>query len=319
MTEKVDLKAINQIEILTLQDNYIDMGAKDNNEIVQRPTPFNGHEIKINFLAEHGLSALVKINRGKAARALLFDFGFSKHGAAYNADVLDVDLTVVEALVLSHGHPDHSGGLKKLAEKIGKPTIPLVLHPAAFRNPRYLKAPNGFTAYFPPFIRENVEAYGTIPVETTTPYPLLDSGAVFLGQIPKATAFEQDTPNRFYEENGIEKQDMIEDDSAIAFNLKDKGLVIISGCAHSGIVNTVTHAIDVTGIERIWAIMGGFHLSGADIDTVVQPTVDALKEFNPRYIIPTHCTGREAVLEIENQMPKSFILNMVGTKLTFSS
>lgn len=319
MAAKIDLKAIDRVEILTLQDNYIDLVAQDSNEVVQRAMPLKGGEIKNSVLAEHGLSVLITINQADAARALLFDFGFSEHGAAFNAEALDVDLTIVEALALSHGHLDHMGGMKKLVEKIGKPAIPLVLHPEAFRNPRFLKARSGVKAYFPPFTLEDIEASGVTPVETTQPYPMLDGAAVFLGQVPRVTAFEQGAPNLFYEEEGIEKQDLIEDDTAVVFNLKDKGLVIISGCAHSGIVNTVTHAIDVTGIERVWAIMGGFHLSGADVDTVIQPTVDALKQLNPRYIIPTHCTGRQAVLEIEKQMPECFIMNMAGTQLTFAA
>ncbi len=319
MDAKIDLKAIDRVEILTLQDNYIDLVAQDNNEVVQRAMPLKGSEIKNSVLAEHGFSALVTINQADDARSLLFDFGFSEHGAAFNADALDADLTIVEALALSHGHLDHVGGMKKLVEKIGKPAIPLVLHPDAFRNPRFLKASNGFKAYIPPFTPEKAEANGATLVETTHPYPMLDGAAVFLGQIPRVTTFEQGAPNLFYEEDGIEKQDLIEDDTAIIFNLKDKGLVIISGCAHSGIVNTVTHAIDVTGIERVWAIMGGFHLSGANVDTVIQPTLDALKELKPHYIIPTHCTGRQAIGEIEKQMPECFIMNMAGTKLTFAA
>jgi 7,8-dihydropterin-6-yl-methyl-4-(beta-D-ribofuranosyl)aminobenzene 5'-phosphate synthase len=319
MAAKIDLNAIDRVEILTLQDNYIDLVAQDSNEVVQRAMPFKGGEIKNSVLAEHGLSALVTINQADAARALLFDFGFSEHGAAFNAQALDVDLTIVEALALSHGHLDHLGGMKRLVEKIGKPAIPLVLHPEAFRNPRFLKAPNGFKAYFPPFTLDEIEASGVTPVETKQPHPMLDGAAIFLGQIPRVTAFEQGAPNLFYEEDGVEKQDLIEDDTAVVFNLQDRGLVIISGCAHSGIVNTVTHAMDVTGIDRVWAIMGGFHLSGADVDTVIQPTVDALKQLNPRYIIPAHCTGRQAVLEIEKQMPECFIMNMAGTKLTFAA
>lgn len=319
MAARIDLKAIDCVEILTLQDNYIDMGARDSNKIIQRSGPFKGNEIKNNLLAEHGFSVLVTTHQEKDERALLFDFGFSEHATAFNVDALDGDLTIVEALALSHGHPDHAGGMKKLVEKIGKPAIPLVLHPAAFRNPRYLKAPGGFTAYFPPFTRETVETLGITLVESTDAVPILDGAAVFLGQVPRVTPFEQIAPNRFYEENGIEKQDIIEDDTSIVFNLRDKGLVIISGCAHSGIINTVSHAIDITGIEQIYAIMGGFHLSGADFDSVIQPTVDGLKEFKPHYIIPTHCTGRQAIGEIEKQMSKSFIMNMVGTKLTFAN
>jgi 7,8-dihydropterin-6-yl-methyl-4-(beta-D-ribofuranosyl)aminobenzene 5'-phosphate synthase len=319
MDAKIDLIAIDRIEILTLQDNYINLVAQDSNDVVQRALPLKGGEIKSSILAEHGFSALITINQGDAARALLFDFGFSENGAAFNADALDADLTLVEAMALSHGHLDHVGGMKKLVEKIGQPAIPLILHPEAFRNPRFSKAPDGFKAYFPPFTPEKARASGAKLVATKHPYKMLDGAAVFLGQIPRETSYEQGAPNLFYEEDGIEKRDMLEDDTAIVFNLKDKGLVIISGCAHSGIINTVTYATNLTGIGRVWAIMGGFHLSGASVEKVIQPTVKALKQIKPHYIIPTHCTGRQATGYIEKQMPQNFILNMAGTKLTFTA
>jgi 7,8-dihydropterin-6-yl-methyl-4-(beta-D-ribofuranosyl)aminobenzene 5'-phosphate synthase len=100
-------------------------------------------------------------------------------------------------------------------------------------------------------------------------------------------------------------------------NLKDKGLVILSGCAHAGIVNTVRYAIHTTGIDRIHAIMGGFHLSGPFFEPLIDETTRELQKMNPTYIIPTHCTGRKAIMEIEKKMPEQFILNMAGTKLTF--
>ena len=105
----------------------------------------------------------------------------------------------------------------------------------------------------------------------------------------------------------------------MVFNIRGRGLVVVSGCAHSGIVNTVAYARQVTGIDKVMAIMGGFHLGGMDLDTVVKPTVDALKAFDPTYIIPTHCTGRQAIQLIEKEMADAFILNMSGTRLTFSA
>jgi 7,8-dihydropterin-6-yl-methyl-4-(beta-D-ribofuranosyl)aminobenzene 5'-phosphate synthase len=105
----------------------------------------------------------------------------------------------------------------------------------------------------------------------------------------------------------------------MVFNVRDKGLVVISGCAHAGIVNTVAHARQTTGVDKVMAVMGGFHLGGQDVDQVVKPTIAALKALTPTYVIPTHCTGRLAVQMIEKEMPDQFILNMSGTRLTFSA
>jgi len=102
-------------------------------------------------------------------------------------------------------------------------------------------------------------------------------------------------------------------------NVKGKGLVVLSGCSHSGIINTVTYAKKITGIEKVHAVMGGFHLSGPLFEPIIEATTEAMKEIAPNYIIPCHCTGRNAIMHIEKEMPDRFILNMSGTKLTFSA
>lgn len=314
----IDLNPLDRVEILTLQDNYIDIAAGDSTDIIQR-IPLKDGEIKNTILAEHGFSALITVSAGDRSRRLLFDFGLSEFGAAFNADALHADLTAVETMALSHGHFDHSGGFRQLARKVGKQGIPLVVHPAAFRRPRYLKITEKFKVYFPAFTQEMVQEAGLDLVETVDPYPLLDGDILFLGEIPRETDFEKGMPNAYYEQDGEEKFDAIEDDSAIVMNLKGKGLVILSGCAHAGIINTVNHAKKITGIDTIHAVMGGFHLTGKHFEPFIKPTAEALKAFKPDYVIPTHCTGRNAINYIEQEMPKQFLLNMSGTKLTLAS
>lgn len=319
MSPDLPIKPVDRVVILTLQDNTIDLVQQDNNAVVQRAMPMVGLEMKNSLLAEHGFSSLVTVTKGDVARSMLFDFGFSEHGAAANADALGADLTLVEQMALSHGHLDHVGGIRALVEKTGQKPISLVLHPSAFRNPRFLKRQDGVKVHFPAFTRDEAAAAGAAVIDTDKPYSMLDNMAVFLGQIPRLTTFEQGAPNLFCEIEGQEKQDPFDDDSAMVFNVQDRGLVVISGCAHSGIVNTVTYARKVTGIEKVMAIMGGFHLGGVDVDAVIKPTIDALKSFNPSYVVPTHCTGRLAIQLIEKELPDSFILNMSGTQLTFSA
>ncbi len=319
MSATLPIKAVERVEILTLQDNTIDLTVRDNNSVIRRAMPMVGMEMKNSILAEHGFSSLITLSDGDTSRSMIFDFGFSEYGAAVNADALGADLTRVEQMALSHGHQDHVGGIQRLVEQTGKRDIPLVLHPAAFRNPRFMKNTDGANVYFPAFTREKAAAAGTAVIDADEPYSMLDYAAIFLGQIPRTTAFERGAPNLFCEIDGEEKQDPFDDDSAMVFNVRGKGLVVLSGCAHSGIVNTVAYARKTTGIEKVMAIMGGFHLGGLDVDTVIKPTIDALKAFNPTHIIPTHCTGRQAIQLIENEMPDRFILNMSGTRLTFSA
>jgi 7,8-dihydropterin-6-yl-methyl-4-(beta-D-ribofuranosyl)aminobenzene 5'-phosphate synthase len=251
---------------------------------------------------------------------LLFDVGFSEIGAALNAGTLGVPMGEIEAIVLSHSHGDHMGGFRDLVRMIGKPGIELVVHPAAFRTPRYVKFDGGKSkSQHPPFTREMTEEAGAKVVATKEPLPMLGGDVLFLGEIPRRMPFETGLPNAYYEERGVEKKDMIDDDTSLVMNLKGKGLIILSGCAHSGIINTANRAREVTGIDAIHVIMGGFHINHAPSDPLVTQTVEALRKFAPRYIVPTHCTGRKSIQEIEAAMPESFLLNMSGTRLTFAA
>ena len=314
---KISLKAVDKVEILTLQDNYIEMTAMDNNAVVTRAAPLKDGEIKASLLAEHGFSALVKTALADKTHTLLFDFGFSEDGAARNAATLGLTFSDVEAAALSHGHSDHTGALKAIGAAIGKKHLPLVVHPSAFKSPRYLKLGEDFKIYFPKLTREMIQEAGFSVVEAETPYLMLDDSILFLGGIPHRTDFEKGFPIAHRLEEGKEIWDAIEDDTSVVMNLKNKGLVILSGCAHAGIVNTVQYAIEVTGVTQVHAIMGGFHLSGPFFEPIIGRTAEALQKFQPAYVIPTHCTGRKAILEIEKKMPDQFILNMAGTKLTF--
>ena len=312
------LNAVDKVEILTLQDNYIEMTATDNSAVIARATLLKDGEFRASILAEHGLSAIVKTTLGDKTKTMLFDFGFSENGAAQNAANLGVDMTEVEAVALSHGHLDHIGGMEKLTALIGKRDIPLVVHPSVFKTPRYVKLGEEFKINFPKLTREMVKKAGLSAVESDKPYPLLDNTVLFLGEIPKQTDFEKGLPLAHCQKDGKEVWDAMEDDTSIVMNLKDKGLVILSGCAHAGIVNTVRCAMAVTGIDKVHVIMGGFHLSGPFFEPIIDRTTEELKEIHPAFIIPTHCTGRKAIMAMEKQMPEQFILNMAGTKLTFA-
>jgi 7,8-dihydropterin-6-yl-methyl-4-(beta-D-ribofuranosyl)aminobenzene 5'-phosphate synthase len=319
MKETSILKEVEKVEILTLQDNFIEITASDNSAIISRARYLMHGEIKTSIRAEHGFSAMVRTTTAGRTRTLLFDFGFSSEGAAANAGVLGVDMGEIEVMVLSHGHNDHFGGFKQLVKMIGSDGVELVLHPAAFKQQRYLKFAGDFNARFPKWTRKKIEKTGVRLRESKEPLLLLGGDVLYLGEICRQTEFEKGMPHAFFTDKGIETWDPIEEDTGIAINLKGKGLVILTGCAHSGIVNTVNHARTVTGVNPVHVIMGGFHLAGPAFEPIVEKTIEELKKINPAYIVPTHCTGRKSVMEIEKAMPSQFILNMAGTGLTFSS
>lgn len=311
---------LEKVEILTLLDNYIDMTATDNSEIIHRAGSRVKGEIRKSILAEHGFSAVIRTTAEGRTRMMLFDFGFSEIGAAYNARQLGVPMGEIEAIALSHGHSDHMGGFRELVGMIGRPGIELVVHPGVFKAPRYVKVgAEQFKSFFPRFTREMTEEAGVRVVEAKGFHPMLDGDVLFLGQIPRQTTFETGLPNAYYEEGGAEKKDAIEDDTSLVMNLKGKGLVVLSGCAHSGIVNTVRYACEATGVEKVHAVMGGFHLNGPAFAPIVGRTIEELRGIAPRYIVPTHCTGRQSIQRIEAAMPEGFILNMSGTRLTFAA
>lgn len=318
MDKTYEIREVDQVEILTLADNYVDLTSMDSNQVVTRATPIKDMQLKGCALAEHGFAALVKTLVGEESHLVMFDFGLSDTAALYNARMLDVDLSGVEAAVLSHGHMDHFGSLVPLVEAVPKKPVPLYLHPAAFLQPRFIKI-GDVRIGFPPPDRAAWEEAGAEIIESAEPRLLAGDTVLFLGEVERVTDFEKGMPNAYYEKDGEEIRDPIVDDTGIAMNLRGKGLVVISGCSHSGIVNSVRHALKTSGVDKVHVVMGGFHLSGPAFEPIIDRTVEGLKELDPDCVIPTHCTGRKAILTFEEAMPDRFIVNMSGTRLTFRS
>jgi 7,8-dihydropterin-6-yl-methyl-4-(beta-D-ribofuranosyl)aminobenzene 5'-phosphate synthase len=309
------LREVDAVEILCLQDNFIDNASFDSNQIVQRASP--GLVLSKGILAEHGFSVLVSTVVGDEVHRVLFDFGLSEYGAAYhNAEALNVDFSQVEAMVLSHGHIDHFGGILPFARKVDRKNVDLILHPGAFKELRYFKDNVGNTVKVPSLSRAKLEAAGVSVIASTKPRLLRDSGLLFLGEIPRKTKFEKGTRRLVFSNNGQEQVDLVEEDSAIVANVKNRGLVVVTGCAHSGLINTIRHAQGQTGVERVFAVFGGFHLSDPDSE-VIEPTVEALKQIDPQYIVPAHCTGHKASFFLEKELPEKVLLNMSGTTMKF--
>jgi 7,8-dihydropterin-6-yl-methyl-4-(beta-D-ribofuranosyl)aminobenzene 5'-phosphate synthase len=317
MNNNIELIAVDKVEILSLIDNYIDMVSQDDNDIIKRATMLKGYHLNNSIYAEHGFSAVVTTEEDNILRSLLFDFGFSAEGAASNAEALGAQLAAVEEMALSHGHSDHMGAVKKLVHLIGRKGIRLVAHPQAFVKRRYLKYSENLKADFLRLTKEEFEELGIKVELSTKPVSLLKGRVIFLGEIPRRNDFEKGMPNANYEKDGTEKYDSIPDDTALVMNLKRKGLVILSGCAHAGIINTVRHACKVTGVNKVHVVMGGFHLTGPHFEPIIDRVIEAFREIDPDYIIPTHCSGRKAMNAIEREFPEKFLLNMSGTKLTF--
>ncbi|MHB8092646.1 MAG: MBL fold metallo-hydrolase [Syntrophales bacterium] len=312
------LQAVDRVEITVLMDNYVDvlLGSTD---VVARPVFRTGDEIsRETVIAEHGMSMLVKTFQGEESHSIIFDTGHNKTGVPYNLKILGIDIGAVEAVVLSHAHMDHTGALYPLMEKLSW-SVPLVVHPAVFTAPRFLKFPDGHMERFPnTLVREELMKRGGKIVESRMPVPMANGTILVTGEVERTTAFEKGFPIAKLVQDGELVPDPILDDQALVVCLKGKGLVVISGCAHSGIVNTVLHSRKIAGIEQVYAILGGFHLTGPFFEPIIEDTVSALLKIGPKFIVPMHCTGWKAMHRFSEAFPDAFVLNSVGSKFMFS-
>jgi 7,8-dihydropterin-6-yl-methyl-4-(beta-D-ribofuranosyl)aminobenzene 5'-phosphate synthase len=312
------LREVERIEIITLIDNYVDVLLR-NTDVVTRPPLAKGEELPTDtMLAEHGLSLLVTVYQGENKHTLLFDTGYSKIGVPYNMKQMEIDVGQIEAIILSHGHMDHTGSFYTLIEQISK-KVPIVVHPGAFHFPRYFGLDDGRRFLFPrTLVREALEERGVEILESRRPTFILEDMVAVTGEVERTTEFEQGLPNATMELDGKIQPDPISDDQALVLNLKGKGLVVISGCSHAGIINTVLFSRKFTDVEKIHGVLGGFHLSGPFFEPIIEKTIEALKEMAPEVIMPMHCTGWKAIQRFSEEFPSSFVLNSVGSKITLS-
>ena len=314
----VSLKELDRVEVLTLMDNFVDV-LLENTEIVTRPPKATGEELPTDtLLAEHGLCLLVRVQRDAEKHTILFDTGYNSMGVLHNMHNLGVDLNEIEAIVLSHAHMDHTGSLYPILEKISDP-IPLVIHPDAFLYPRFIEEKDGTKRRFPrTLVREELSQPNVKLLESKNPTPIVDETILVTGEVERTTAFEKGMPNALIERNGSLQRDPVTDDQALVVNLKEKGLVVISGCSHAGIVNTVRYAQKLTGVEKVHAVLGGFHLSGPFYEKILGQTIDQLKALSPAVVVPMHCTGRKAMDQFAREFPSAFELNSVGSTITLN-
>jgi len=314
----VSLKPVDRVEILTLIDNYIDLLLPPSEIVTRPPLAKEGKILTDTLLAEHGLSLLITVFQGDAKHTVLLDTGYTKIGVPHNMAQLGINLEDIEAIVISHGHMDHTGSLYAILDKISQ-RIPLVLHPGAFISPRFTKSPDGAMRLWPQtLVRADLEQQNVEMIESTTPTLLADDMVMVTGEVERTTTFEKGMPNAFVEKEGEVVQDPISEDQAIVIHIKGKGLVVISGCAHAGIVNTVEFAKKTTGEENVHAVLGGFHLTGPFFEKIHQETIDELKMMTPEVVMPMHCTGWKAIQKFQKEFASKFVLNSVGTKLTLA-
>lgn len=317
----IPIREATKVEITSLVDNYCDLFLADTDQVKRlRVLPPRAPK------AEPGLAFLIKVYTGSEEHSILFDGGISGECLLHNLQMLaaskavmlgeiGVDAKNLEAVVLSHGHFDHFAGLPALLSNHPQP-LPLVLHPGAFVPRRFRQGPE-MVIELPGPDPAALAAWGTSLRTTAGPSTLASDLILVSGEVERSTGFEKGLPGM---EAKIDDQwvpDPFLDDQGLAVNVKNKGLVVIGGCSHAGIVNTVRHLRKISGVQQIHAVLGGFHLTG-DNEEIITPTIEALKELHPDHIVPMHCTGWKAIQRFAQHMPDQFMLNSVGSTYVFS-
>lgn len=271
----------------------------------------------------HGLSYLVTARRGALAHTVLFDSGPEAYAFERNTARLGIDLGSIDSIVLSHGHWDHAGGMLKALDLIldrnGGNEVPYYAHPGMFTS-RGRRLPNGrmLPSQDIPSVPELV-GHGARVVGTAAAQILLDDMFYVSGEIPRLTQFEQGFPGhhkRTADGAGWEPDPWIMDERSLAVHVAGKGIVVFTACSHAGVINVLRHARHCFPDTRLHAVMGGFHLAGAN-ERIIPQTVDAMRDFGLHKIAAGHCTGWRAVVALQNAFGDDLVdPSVVGKRYT---
>jgi 7,8-dihydropterin-6-yl-methyl-4-(beta-D-ribofuranosyl)aminobenzene 5'-phosphate synthase len=316
------------VAVTVLVDNHADLIVKSTETVkyfTDKP-----------LLAEHGFAALIDLK--EVGVKILWDAGVTPGTLMENVARTEIDLSQVDQIVLSHGHRDHTAAVSDVLEAIDvwpKPRdweegtsmeemqswaegrrVPLIAHPAAFRERWGKKKEGGWFGPVPPPPRVVWEAMGAEIILSEGPYEL-GPGCWTTGYVPRRSFEHSGISKRLhYRQGDALVRDETEEDQALVINVSGKGLVVVSGCAHAGIVNTVNYAREISSVERVWAVLGGFHRARST-DEEVERTVEEIRALDPALVVPSHCTGFPAMCRFAAQLPESFVLGVVGTTYLF--
>ena len=321
----IPLEPVDSVSITCLIDNVADM-LLQNQGPAKRPALgdpaaprvpaayLESGETADAPLAEHGFSALISVETGGREHRVLFDAGLTPGGLAENMRRLGFDAKDIEAVVLSHGHFDHTTGIDGFVRAAGRANLPVMIHPE-FWSRRRIAIPGREPFELPSTSKSALRGAGFEIVEERQPSFLLDGSLLVTGEVDRTSDFEQGFPiHQAFRDGDWQPDPLILDDQAIVLHVRDKGLVVMTGCGHAGIVNIVTYAKKLTGVDEVYAVIGGFHLGGPVFEPIIPATCEALAALSPEVVVPAHCTGWRATHALAAALPDAFIQNSVGTR-----
>lgn len=324
------LQPVDRVEIVVLIDNRTDsLSSVPPNATLEWANLRSAGMTELNgscqCCANHGLALIIRAHRGANRRTVLFDAGPTDIAVEFNGRRLGTRFGEIDAVVLSHGHWDHAGGLpgalQLIVQQGRRSNIPCYLHPGMFRQ-RALPLPDGRLLPIRTIpTPEELRSAGGTPVITDKPQVLLDDMFFLSGEIPRVTSYEKGFPGhmrRAADGETWEPDPLILDERYLAIHIAGKGLVVFSACSHAGIVNVLCSArANFSGVP-LHVVAGGFHLSGQN-EAIINPTVTNLRQFGFEWIIPGHCTGWRAVAALERSFGEKVVPMAVGMTFNLSS
>jgi 7,8-dihydropterin-6-yl-methyl-4-(beta-D-ribofuranosyl)aminobenzene 5'-phosphate synthase len=345
-TVRIDVPVVDEVTIREITDNAHDIFLKSSDApglAVRRPKTAAAAAQGKTLESEWGLALHVESRRGQVWRRFLLDFGFTSDVYANNLDIMQIDVAQIDALIISHGHFDHVGGLMGFLDGF-RPRMrkDLRLYTGGEDDfcARFSKAEDGsVTPFGMPLDRAKLKALGVEPVLSEMPL-VIEGHAFTTGAVPR-TSLEHVLPNTWVEYGvrdgvgcdpraymnhhfteaelaGTAQPDQHWHEHATCFKLGDRGLVVISSCGHAGIVNTLRQAQAVSGVDKIYALVGGFHLAPAPYD-YLRLVMAELKEFDLEHVMPMHCSGQNFVDLAKREMPEKLVLCGTGSSYTFTA
>ena len=309
------LPPIDRVSVTTVVDNSVDVLRADE-KVARRWSVPRARKIA-DLRAEHGLAHHVEIARGRETARIAFDFGLTAASMTHNFQELGLDAGAIDALALSHGHADHFGGLLGFLSahrRRMRPGLRFYGHPNHYVG-RWMERDGDRVVAGPPRPRATSRG-GTSTWSTSRSRVVLAEGVLLSGEMRTTEPYEAIPPSLRMEQDGALVQDTFIGEQTLVAHVRDRGLVVVTSCSHRGIVGICRNAMRVSGVPKIHAVLGGFHLSGLDAERIDR-VVETLRGFEVDYLVPQHCTGFEAFVRLAGRMGQELVVSSTGSTFTF--